>query len=53
VSPDAFLGAIHAAGRRTRRALQMFDYTGAAPDHPIMLNCPESGYLKAVWLRVM
>ena len=28
------------------------DQTGAAPDHPVMANCPESAYLKAVWARV-
>jgi 23S rRNA (cytosine1962-C5)-methyltransferase len=52
VSREAFLAGIYAAGRRTGRNLQMFDFTGAAADHPIMLNCPESGYLKAVWLRL-
>jgi 23S rRNA (cytosine1962-C5)-methyltransferase len=52
VSREAFLAGIYAAGRRCGRNLQMFDYTGAAGDHPIMLNCPESGYLKAGWMRV-
>lgn len=35
----------HRAGRR----LQIFDRTGAGPDHPVMSNCPESRYLKAIW----
>ncbi|MFQ5502128.1 MAG: class I SAM-dependent rRNA methyltransferase, partial [Phycisphaerae bacterium] len=47
-----FTDAVHAGARRAGRALQLFDRTGAAPDHPIMLNCPESEYLKALWCRV-
>ena len=39
----------HRAGRR----LQIFDRTGAGPDHPVMSNCPESRYLKALWSRVL
>ena len=26
--------------------------TGAASDHPISPRCPESSYLKAVWMRI-
>ncbi len=35
----------HRAGRR----LQIIDRTGAGADHPVMSNCPESRYLKALW----
>lgn len=35
----------HRAGRR----LQIFERTGAGADHPVMSNCPESRYLKAIW----
>lgn len=35
----------HRAGRR----LQILDRTGAGADHPVMSNCPESRYLKAIW----
>ncbi|MDQ8197161.1 class I SAM-dependent rRNA methyltransferase [Pelagicoccus enzymogenes] len=35
----------HRAGRR----LQILDRTGAGSDHPVMSNCPESRYLKAIW----
>lgn len=35
----------HRAGRR----LQILDRTGAGGDHPVMSNCPESRYLKAIW----
>lgn len=53
VSPGAFIQTVHRAGRRAGRVLQQFDYSTAAGDHPVRLNCPESAYLKAVWLRVM
>ena len=35
------------------RRLQFFDRTGAAPDHPVMSNCPESRYLKVIWAIVV
>lgn len=34
------------------RTLQVLAKTGAAPDHPVALDCPETEYLKAAWLRV-
>lgn len=43
---------IKAAHRRKRR-LQIFNRTGAAPDHPILSTCPESNYLKVLWARVL
>ena len=33
-------------------ALQILNRTGAAPDHPISADCPETEYLKGVWMRV-
>lgn len=35
------------------RSLQLLAKTGAAPDHPVAANCPETEYLKAAWLRVV
>lgn len=53
VSPQMFTQTVHRASRYARRTLQLFDQTAAAPDHPILLDCPESAYLKALWLRVL
>lgn len=53
VSRDDFMGMVKAAANRVRRPLQVTEITGAAPDHPVMANAPESAYLKAVWARVM
>lgn len=38
---------------RTPREIQIFDRTGAGADHPVAGSCPESEYLKALWLRVL
>jgi 23S rRNA (cytosine1962-C5)-methyltransferase len=35
-----------------RFQLQILAKTGAAPDHPVAAECPETEYLKAVWVRV-
>ncbi|MGE0478912.1 MAG: class I SAM-dependent rRNA methyltransferase [Phycisphaerae bacterium] len=53
VSRDDFVSTVHRAATRARRTLQMFDLTGAGADHPVMLSCPESAYLKALWARVV
>jgi 23S rRNA (cytosine1962-C5)-methyltransferase len=53
VARSKFAEVVHAAARRARRSLQLLDQTGAAPDHPVAMNCPETEYLKALWLRVM
>ena len=38
--------------RHAARTMQILEKTGAAPDHPVASNCPESEYLKAVWMRL-
>lgn len=53
VSAKMFMDAVLGAGQRAGRKLQLFDRSDAAPDHPVMMNCPESAYLKALWLRVL
>ncbi len=35
------------------RSLQILARTGAAADHPVAADCPETEYLKAVWMRVL
>ncbi|MBI5763747.1 MAG: class I SAM-dependent rRNA methyltransferase [Planctomycetes bacterium] len=53
VGVEAFTETVQRATRPARRSLQMFAQSGAAADHPVMLTCPESAYLKALWFRVM
>ncbi len=39
--------------RHAVRHVQILAKTGAAADHPVATNCPETEYLQAVWMRVM
>jgi 23S rRNA (cytosine1962-C5)-methyltransferase len=41
------------AGHRQHKRLQIFDRSGAGPDHPTLSNYPESRYLKVLWSRVI
>jgi 23S rRNA G2069 N7-methylase RlmK/C1962 C5-methylase RlmI len=34
------------------RTAQIIARTGAAADHPVATRCPETEYLKALWLRL-
>jgi 23S rRNA (cytosine1962-C5)-methyltransferase len=52
IDEEHFIGAVKRAGARAGRSVQIFNLTGAAPDHPWLANVPESRYLKAVWARI-
>ncbi len=52
VGIDVFLEILRRAARAAGRTLQVFDVQGAAPDHPVLAEVPESRYLKAVFGRV-
>ncbi|MCA9066294.1 MAG: class I SAM-dependent rRNA methyltransferase [Planctomycetaceae bacterium] len=42
-------------GRKQRippRTAQIIARSGAAPDHPVISTCPETDYLKAVWMII-
>ena len=39
--------------RHQPREIQIFDRTGASADHPVAGSCPESDYLRALWMRVL
>jgi len=53
VSRAAFLDVVRGAVRRAGKSVQVVGHTGAAPDHPVTFECPETEYLKVVWLRVL
>jgi len=48
VSQDDFLEMLADAARDARRTLRLTEVRGQAKDHPILLNVPETGYLKCV-----
>lgn len=52
VDEATFSQTVHRAVRDSGRRLQRLATSGAAPDHPVADDCPESAYLKAQWFRV-
>lgn len=48
VSQTDFLGMLAAAALDARRTLRLVEVRGQAKDHPILLNVPETAYLKCV-----
>ncbi len=53
VSRDVFHAMLADAARDSGRRIQFVAATGAAGDHPELLNIPETGYLKGVLLRAV
>jgi len=53
VSLETFEECVIKGVHRLNRRLQIFDRTGAGPDHPVYSNCLESRYLKVLWARVI
>lgn len=47
---EEFAGILRAAAREAGRSARIVAMTGAAADHPVALDVPETGYLKAYWL---
>ncbi|MHC5111257.1 MAG: class I SAM-dependent rRNA methyltransferase [Planctomycetota bacterium] len=52
LSREEFVTMTLAAVRHAGRKCQVLDITGPGLDHPVSPDCPESSYLKAVWLRL-
>ena len=52
VSWDEFHGVVAAAGGDAQRRVRLLERRGAAPDHPVVLNIPETEYLKCLILQV-
>lgn len=48
VGQTAFLEMLSSAALDARRTLRMLELRGQAKDHPVILNIPETGYLKCV-----
>jgi 23S rRNA (cytosine1962-C5)-methyltransferase len=52
VSTADFLGVVADAARDAHRDLRLLESRGAAKDHPILLNVPETSYLQCLILSV-
>jgi 23S rRNA (cytosine1962-C5)-methyltransferase len=48
VSPPGFIAMLADAARDARRTLRLVEVRGQAKDHPILLNIPETAYLKCI-----
>ncbi len=53
LSREDLLELVATAARKEGRSARLLASTGAGPDHPVLLNCPETEYLKALWMRVL
>ncbi len=53
VNEFEFEKLVTTAVHKEQKRLQIFDRTGAGPDHPTLSNYPESRYLKVIWGRVI
>jgi len=51
VSQGEFIDTLRAAAGDARRRVRLLEVRGAAPDHPVVLNIPETEYLKCVVLE--
>lgn len=48
ISPADFINTLRAAAGDARRRVRLLEVRGASPDHPVVLNIPETEYLKCV-----
>jgi 23S rRNA (cytosine1962-C5)-methyltransferase len=51
LSAQAFSELVATAARKITRGARVLATSGAGPDHPVNLHCPETAYLKALWVR--
>jgi 23S rRNA (cytosine1962-C5)-methyltransferase len=51
VSTDLFQKILFAAARDSKTRWAILERAGAGPDHPVSIDCPETEYLKAFFLR--
>ena len=46
ITEESFLLAVEQAAHSTHRRLQLLEFAGASPDHPVLASMPETKYLK-------
>jgi 23S rRNA (cytosine1962-C5)-methyltransferase len=52
LAADELIAAVQAAARHTGRGVQILEFGGQSPDHPVHPAIPETRYLKALFCRV-
>lgn len=53
IEEEQFIASVRRAANKAGRTAQIYNITGAAPDHPWLVNVAESRYLKAIWARIL
>jgi len=53
IQRDVFLDMLREAARLSGRDVRLLEMRGQAWDHPVLLNCPETDYLKCAVLQVL
>jgi 23S rRNA (cytosine1962-C5)-methyltransferase len=51
--PEVSPATTERTARHAARHVQILAKTGAAPDHPVATDCPETEYLQAVFMRLL
>jgi 23S rRNA (cytosine1962-C5)-methyltransferase len=52
IEPDVFLDIVDESVRKVGRRLQLLEWRGAAPDHPVLPRVPETRYLTFAVCRI-
>jgi 23S rRNA (cytosine1962-C5)-methyltransferase len=52
LAADELVAAVQAAARHSGRCVQILEFGGQSPDHPVHAAIPETRYLKALFCRV-
>jgi 23S rRNA (cytosine1962-C5)-methyltransferase len=52
ITEEGFLSALEQASVKAKRRIQLLEFAGAAPDHPVIPAMPETKYLKFAILTV-
>jgi 23S rRNA (cytosine1962-C5)-methyltransferase len=52
LAADELIAAVQAAARHSGRCVQILEFGGQSPDHPVHPAIPETRYLKALFCRV-
>jgi len=52
VSPQDFLETVASAAQDAHRSVRILESRAQAKDHPILLNVPETAYLKCLIINV-
>ncbi|MEK7251100.1 MAG: hypothetical protein AAB209_11840, partial [Bacteroidota bacterium] len=53
IESEVFLDIVDSTARKLGRTIQLLDWRGAGPDHPVLPAMPETRYLKFAVVRVL